>query len=93
MPQVTAVPNSTTIRFRVLESKPDPQAASKTLLQMEILPAEAHHDQRFIKPGTVVPGFTFDKVQPKTGDIFIGEAEYLGGPRGGYVHVKNILKQ
>lgn len=93
MSQVTAVPNSTTIRFRVLDSKPDSLAPQKILLQMEILPAEAHHDQRFIKPGTVVPGFTFDKVQPKVGDIFIGEAEYLGGPRGGYVHVRNILKQ
>jgi hypothetical protein len=93
MAQVTAAPNSTTIRFRVLDTRPDSVAAGKTILQMEILPAEAHHDQRFIKPGMVMPGFTFDKVPSKAGDIFIGEAEYLGGPRGGYVQVRNILKQ
>lgn len=93
MVQVTAAPNSTTIRFRVLDARPDSLAANKTLLQLEILPAEAHHDQRFIKPGMVMPGFTFDKAQPKAGDIYIGEAEYLGGPRGGYVQVRNIMKQ
>jgi hypothetical protein len=87
---VQAAPNATTIRFKVLEKEADKNAPNKILLKIEILPAEAHQDQRFIKPGAIMQGFTFDKVQPRKGDVFMAEAEYIGGPFGGYVHLKNL---
>jgi hypothetical protein len=90
---VQAAPNATTIRFKVLEQEKDKDAPGKTLLKIEILPAEAHHDQRFIKPGAIMAGFTFDQANLKEGAIFIGEAEFIGGPRGGYVHVKHLQPQ
>jgi hypothetical protein len=90
---VQAAPNATTIRFRILEKEPDKNAPQKTLLKIEILPAEAHHDQRFIKPGAIMPGFTFDQVDLKPGDIFMADAEYIGGPFSGYVHVKHLRQQ
>jgi hypothetical protein len=90
---VQAAPNATTIRFKIIEKQADKDAPQKTLLRIEILPAAAHHDQRFIKPGAVMPGFTFDKVNLETGDVFMAEAEFIGGPRGGYVHVKHLQKQ
>jgi hypothetical protein len=90
---VQAAPNTTTIRFKVLKKEIDKQAPAKVHLQIEVLPAEAHHDQRFIKPGAVMPGFTFDQVEAKAGDVFIAEAEYIGGPRGGYVHLKHLQPQ
>lgn len=90
---VQAAPNATTIRFKILEKEADKNAPSKTHLKIEILPAEAHHDQRFIKPGAVMPGFTFDQVETPTGAVFLADAEYLGGPQGGYVHLKNLQLQ
>jgi hypothetical protein len=90
---VQAAPNATTIRFKILEKEPDKNAPQKTLLKIEVLPAEAHHDQRFIKPGAIMQGFTFDQVDPKPGDIFMADAEYIGGPFGGYVHVKHLRQQ
>jgi hypothetical protein len=90
---VQAAPNATTIRFKVLEKETDPGAPQKTLLKIEILPAEGHHDQRFIKPGAVMAGFTFDKADLKQGAIFLADAEYIGGPKGGFVHVRHLQPQ
>lgn len=90
---VQAAPNATTIRFRILEKEPDKNAPQKTLLKIEVLPAEAHHDQRFIKPGAIMQAFTFDKVELKEGDIFIADAEYIGGPFKGYVHLQHLRCQ
>jgi hypothetical protein len=90
---VQAAPNATTIRFKVLEKETDQNAPNKTHLKIEVLPAEAHHDQRFIKPGAVMQGFTFDQVETRAGAVFMADAEYIGGPRGGYVHLKNLQPQ
>jgi hypothetical protein len=90
---VQAAPNATTIRFKILEQEPDKNAPQKTLLKIEVLPAEAHHDQRFIKPGAIMQAFTFDQVKGKKGDIFMADAEYIGGPFGGYVHLKHLQCQ
>ena len=40
-----------------------------------------------------MPGFTFDQVETQAGAVFLAEAEYLGGPQGGYVHLKNLQLQ
>jgi hypothetical protein len=90
---VQAAPNATTIRFKILEKEPDKNAPQKTLLKIEVLPAEAHHDQRFIKPGATMQAFTFDQVELKKEDIFMADAEYIGGPFGGYVHLKHLRCQ
>lgn len=87
---IPAAPNETTIRFKVLEKAPDQNAPDKTLLEIEVLPAALHQDQGFIKPGAVMPAFTFDQQPLETGAIFQAQAEYIGGPMGGYVHLKNL---
>lgn len=89
---VQAQPNHTKCKVRILEKELSKDAAHKILLKIEILPSEIQEDTRFIKPGETMPGFTFDKTELQIGDVVTAEAEYIGGPRGGNVLLKNLQK-
>ncbi len=90
---VPAQPNSTRIQFQVVDQRADDHFPGKSKLIIKVLPSAEQLDDRFIKPDTQ---YTADAFQLPENmhecNILVADAEYMGGPSGGNIVLKNIEK-
>lgn len=88
---IQAEPNKTKFKFQILKIWQNKDASDKTELQIEVMPSDVQTDERFIKPGQVMDGFTFGNHQYlNPGKVLFAEGEYLGGPKHGKVHLTKL---
>lgn len=85
-----AEPNKTKCKIKVLNVESSHVFSDKILLKVEILSFEEQHDKRFIKTGEVMEAFTFDQINIAPDEVFLADAEYIGGPGGGTIHLTNL---
>lgn len=88
---IQAQPNKTWMKFQVLKKWKSNNFPGKTELQLKVLASNGNDDLRFIIPGEIMEGFTFeDDTLLDDGVVLRAEGEYIGGPKGGKVQLFNI---
>ena len=91
---VQAEPNKTKLKFQLVKKWQSKDTAEKTEFQIFILPSDVQTDDRFIKPGETMEGFTFEnleKLQP--GSVTFATGQYIGGPWHGKVQLTNFKSE
>jgi hypothetical protein len=91
---VSAAPNRSEITALVKRVERSPSSLGKWYLIIDILGARAIEGGLFARVGTEARVFTFgDRPTVEPGDVFTGEVEYLGGPRGGELQLHRLTSQ
>lgn len=88
---VTAAPNQSEIRAKVLQVEQSPAFSDKWYLDLEILASKSISGPDFAREGQQARGFTFESVSEiSAGSIITAQAEYLGDARGGQFQLTEI---
>ena len=91
---IQAQPNSSWIKFEVVKKWNSVDFPGKTEVQIKVLSSEVQTDERFIVPGELMEGFTFESHEMLDKDVvLIAEAEYIGGPGSGKVQLSSIKSE
>ncbi len=84
-----AAPNRSRIRAVVEHAAQSSASPRKWDLQLRLVSVEVLSGGTFVHEGEVVDGFAFDLADsPTPGAVLVAEAEYLGGPRAGVLHLQ-----
>lgn len=88
-------PNQSQVQARVLAVEQSPQFRDRWNLTVEILQVEPVRGGTFIETGQIIKAFTIsESVLCHPDDVIAANAEYLGGPSGGWLQLMQIsLKQ
>ncbi|SEN33303.1 hypothetical protein [Nitrosomonas marina] len=91
---VTAAPNESLLKLRLITCSQSQDDARKWLLSFEIIETSVVFGPQFAEPGKTVEGFSFENFQNfRPGDTLSARAEYLGGAHHGYYQLTRPEKK
>ena len=90
---VTAAPNQSEIKARILSMERSPHFADKWLLRLEIIAVKAISGGLFAREGQNIQAFTV-QLPPDLAinQLITAEAEFLGDAAGGQLQLHNLKK-
>jgi len=89
--RVTAAPNRSEIRARIVEVEPSPAFADKWHLVVEILDAQSLEGPQLARTGERAKAFVIGASTGLTpGTVIRADAEYVGDARGGQLRLTDV---